>query len=202
MKRLLAYLFLVLVLIFSFHSLSKADDIKDFQIEGMSVGDSLLDYMSANDIKNNDLNLYHSKSKFIGINFSGNKNTYEYVYVYVKRNDKNYKIYLIRAANIVKNKNSCFKIKKKIVDEMKSLFQTATFQEGKQKHYYYKKSTQYISQFYYGSDGRYSDGARAECLIINKDTAQKYNIGSSIEVILQYGGEFGRWLESEDARPS
>jgi hypothetical protein len=85
---------------------------------------------------------------------------------------------------------------------MKSLFQTATFQEGKQKHYYYKKSTQYISQFYYGSDGRYSDGARAECLIINKDTAQKYNIGSSIEVILQYGGEFGRWLESEDARPS
>jgi len=202
MKRLLAYLFLVLVLIFSFQSLSKADDIKDSQIEGMSVGDSLLDYMSAKDIKNNDLNLYHSKSKFIGINFSGNKNTYEYVYVYVKRNDKNYKIYLIRAANIVKNKNSCFKIKKKIVDEMKSLFQTATFQEGKQKHYYYKKSTQYISQFYYGSDGRYSDGARAECLIINKDTAQKYNIGSSIEVILQYGGEFGRWLESEDARPS
>ena len=201
MRRLLAYLFLVLVLIFSFQSLSKADDIKDFQIEGMSVGDSLLDYMSAKDIKNNDLNLYHSKSKFIGINFSGNKNTYEYVYVYVKRNDKNYKIYLIRAANIVKNKNSCFKIKKKIVDEMKSLFQTATFQEGKQKHYYYKKSTQYISQFYYGSDGRYSDGARAECLIINKDTAQKYNIGSSIEVILQYGGEFGRWLES-DARPS
>ena len=202
MRRLLAYLLLVLVLIFSFQSLSKADDIKDFQIEGMSVGDSLLDYMSAKDIKNNDLNLYHSKSKFIGINFSGNKNTYEYVYVYVKRNDKNYKIYLIRAANIVKNKNSCFKIKKKIVDEMKSLFQTATFQEGKQKHYYYKKSTQYISQFYYGSDGRYSDGARAECLIINKDTAQKYNIGSSIEVILQYGGEFGRWLESEDARPS
>lgn len=202
MKRLLAYLFLVLVLIFSFQFLSKADDIKDFQIEGMSVGDSLLNYMSAKDIKNNDLNLYHSKSKFIGINFSGNKNTYEYVYVYVKRNDKNYKIYLIRAANIVKNKNSCFKIKKKIVDEMKSLFQTATFQEGKQKHYYYKKSTQYISQFYYGSDGRYSDGARAECLIINKDTAQKYNIGSSIEVILQYGGEFGRWLESEDARPS
>jgi len=192
----------VLTLIFSLQSWTKADDIRDFEIEGMSVGDSLLDYMSAKDIKNNDLNVYHSKSKFIGINFSGNKNTYEYVYVYVKRNDKNYKIYVIRAANIVKNKNSCFKIKKQIVDEMKSLFQTATFQEGKQKHYYYKKSTQYISQFYYGSDARYSDHARAECLIINKDTAQKYNISSSIEVILQYGGEFGRWLESGDARPS
>ena len=139
-KVLVMRIFLsVLTLIFSLQSWTKADDIRDFEIEGMSVGDSLLDYMSAKDIKNNDLNVYHSKSKFIGINFSGNKNTYEYVYVYVKRNDKNYKIYVIRAANTVKNKNSCFKIKKQIVDEMKSLFQTATFQEGKQKHYYYKK---------------------------------------------------------------
>lgn len=196
MKKLLA----IIVLSLCFITPSQADDIKDFQIEGISVGDSLLDYMSAKDIKNSELNLYHSRSKFIGINFSGNKNIYEYVYVYVKRNDDNYKIHLIRAVNLVKNKNSCLKTKKKIVDEMKSLFKTATFQEGKQKHYYYKKSSQYISQFYYGSDGRYSDGARAECLIIDKDAAQKYNISSTIEVIMQYGGEFGRWLGTEDAR--
>ena len=30
---------------------SQADDIRDFQIEGMSVGDSLLDYMSTKKIK-------------------------------------------------------------------------------------------------------------------------------------------------------
>ena len=53
MKRLLAYLFLVLVLTFSFQSLSKADDIKDFEIEGMSIGDSLLDYMTINEIEQN-----------------------------------------------------------------------------------------------------------------------------------------------------
>ena len=34
----------ILILIFSFQSLTKADDIKDFEIEGMSVGDSLLDF--------------------------------------------------------------------------------------------------------------------------------------------------------------
>ena len=198
MKRLL----LIFILTFSFQSWSKADDIRDFEIEGISLGDSLLKYMSTRDIKSNKLNFYHSKSKFIAINFSGNKNMYEHVYLYVKRNDKNFKIYMIRAANLVKNKNSCFKSKKKIVEEMRSLFRSATIQEGKQEHYYYKKSTQYITQFYYGNDGRYSDGARAECLIINKDTAQKYNISSSLEVILQYGDEFGRWLESGDARPS
>ena len=48
-KRLL----LILILTFSFQSLTKADDIRDFQIEGISVGDSLLDYFSENEIKSN-----------------------------------------------------------------------------------------------------------------------------------------------------
>jgi len=42
MKRLL----LILILTFSFQTWTKADDIRDFQIEGMSVGDSLLDYFN------------------------------------------------------------------------------------------------------------------------------------------------------------
>ena len=43
----------VLVLIFSLQSWTKADDISDFEIEGMSIGDSLLDYMSEEEIKKN-----------------------------------------------------------------------------------------------------------------------------------------------------
>ena len=35
----------ILVLIFSLQSWTKADDIRDFEIEGMSIGDSLLDYV-------------------------------------------------------------------------------------------------------------------------------------------------------------
>ena len=41
----------VLVLIFSFQSLTKADDIRDFEIEGMSIGDSLLDYFNESEMK-------------------------------------------------------------------------------------------------------------------------------------------------------
>ena len=50
MKRLYTFLFLIF---FSFQTSSLADDIRDFQIEGMSVGDSLLDYMSEEEIKDN-----------------------------------------------------------------------------------------------------------------------------------------------------
>ena len=37
---------LILILTFSFQSLVKADDIRDFEIEGMSIGDSLLDFFT------------------------------------------------------------------------------------------------------------------------------------------------------------
>ena len=44
---------------------SEADDIGDFQIEGMSVGDSLLDYFSEEEIISNIKKLYEgSDEKF------------------------------------------------------------------------------------------------------------------------------------------
>ena len=51
----------VLVLIFSFQSLTKADDISDFEIEGMTIGDSLLDYFSEKEITKKKY--YYPKSK-------------------------------------------------------------------------------------------------------------------------------------------
>ena len=48
MKRLL----LIFILTFSFQSWTKADDIRDFQIEGMSIGDSLLDFFNKQEIEN------------------------------------------------------------------------------------------------------------------------------------------------------
>ena len=50
MKRLL----LILILTLSMQSWTKADDIRDFQIEGMSIGDSLLDHFTKIEIKNFD----------------------------------------------------------------------------------------------------------------------------------------------------
>ena len=46
MKRLL----LIFILTFSFHTLTKADDISDFQIEGISIGDSILKYYNREDL--------------------------------------------------------------------------------------------------------------------------------------------------------
>ena len=61
MKRLSLYLFFIL---FTLQTPSPADDIRDFQIEGMSIGDSLLDYFSKEKIVKNDGN-YYKKKKFV-----------------------------------------------------------------------------------------------------------------------------------------
>ena len=47
MKKLLGILVLIL---FTLQTPSQADDIRDFQIEGMSIGDSALDYFSEEEI--------------------------------------------------------------------------------------------------------------------------------------------------------
>ena len=42
----------VLILIFSYQSWTKADDISDFEIEGMSIGDSALEYFNKEELIN------------------------------------------------------------------------------------------------------------------------------------------------------
>ncbi len=56
----------VLVLIFSFQSWAKADDIRDFEIVGISIEDSALDYFSEKDIKKNTKN-WNKKKDFTNL---------------------------------------------------------------------------------------------------------------------------------------
>jgi len=58
MKRLL----LVLILTLSFQSLIKADDIRDFEIEGISIGDSLLNHFDITKIKGGLKDWYPDKT--------------------------------------------------------------------------------------------------------------------------------------------
>lgn len=55
--------FLCLILALSFQSLVKAEDISDFEIEGMSINKSILDYMSVNEVLDNTLPYFETKRK-------------------------------------------------------------------------------------------------------------------------------------------
>ena len=53
----------VLILIFGFQSWTKTNDIKDFEIEGISIGDSLLDFFSKSESDNLQKGFYPSSKK-------------------------------------------------------------------------------------------------------------------------------------------
>ena len=86
MKSFLIILFLVL----NFQTSSKADDIRDFEIEGMSIGDSMLKFMSKNEILKSKRNYFDSKRKYYTIDYNKNLNTYETIDIYLKTDNQNY----------------------------------------------------------------------------------------------------------------
>ena len=101
MKRLL----LIIILTFSFQSWTKADDVRDLEIEGMSLGDSLLEFFDERTIKKGIRSHTYADDTFFDVEIYGHKsfNKYQNVSFSLKKNDKKYKIYQIVGFNIYKN---------------------------------------------------------------------------------------------------
>ncbi len=108
-------LLLIFILILNFQTLVKSDDIKEFEIEGISIGDSLLEYLSIQKI-NNLKKFYSYKNKdvyqIVITNDILELETYEFLQLDLKAKDKNYNIPLIGAVIEFPKKIEKCKIKK------------------------------------------------------------------------------------------
>ena len=115
MKRLSLYLFLIF---FTFQTTSWADDIRDFQIEGMSIGDSLLDFMDKSEM--DFLFLYRDKS--FKTTYFDKPKIYDDIQITVKSDDNNYIIHNISGKIYYrKNYEECLKDKIEITKEFQFL---------------------------------------------------------------------------------
>ncbi len=124
---------IVLVLISSLQSWTKADDIGDFQIEGMSVGDSLLDYFNKDLIeseKYDENSLMYKNNEYVQIGASYKKSyqlnisskTYDDLSIVLKTNDKTYKIYSLGGRIFCKDIDACKLQKENIEKDLKDFF--------------------------------------------------------------------------------
>ena len=119
MKKLSTYLFLVL---FSFSALSYADDISEYEIEGISIGDSLLDHLSKEKIitgiERTKPAYNYLTDEFGEVYLFGKFEIYERLAFKVKPNDNNYIIYSIKGSISYDDKlEQCFAKQKEIVEE-------------------------------------------------------------------------------------
>ena len=129
----------VLILIFSLQLWTKADDISEFEIEGMSIGDSLLDYFNEEQIEKNTKDYYSHKTNFpfVAVEIENHKSFKQYygVQFHIKKNDKNYKIYAISGYDYCINDiNDCYNITEKIEKDFLNIFNNLEIKREQIKH--------------------------------------------------------------------
>tara|TARA_B100000900_G_C20376019_1_gene632422 strand:- start:15 stop:626 length:612 start_codon:yes stop_codon:yes gene_type:complete len=141
---------LTIILIFSLQSWIKAD-IRELEVEGMSIGDSLLTYFSEQEIIDNKQKNQYPNDLFIVRNFYRHESfeIYDVITAIHLKKDKKYIIESIGAL-IQLDLNQCLEKKTQIESEFDQLFQNAPKETQKVTKQYDKsgESFAYITEYY------------------------------------------------------
>ena len=195
MKKSYVYLFLLL---FTLQTPSLADDIRDFQIEGMSIGDSLLDYFSEEKITNSNRYYPYLDNEFYAVGF-GRENSFEVydtVEIHLKTDDKKYKIYSVDGIIFyINNIDDCYKKKDEIEKELSEIFKDAEkINYGTTKHRADKSGKSTMTSIYWKLDS--GDSVGLECYDWSKEieTTKNWSDHLRISVLKK---ELGIWIEEK-----
>lgn len=187
MNKLLIYLLFIL---FSFQSWTSADDIRDFEIEGISIGDSLLDHFKIKTIKSARKYTYKD-NKFYSIDiWSDRFNQYAAIQFHLKKNDKKYIIQSLSGTLVFgqlgiydsKSKDDCKNKKKLIMNSVSSLFPNAdvqSFDDVNSDDGYGQKALR--SETYYTLD---FGEVWIQCITWGKITKKKENLYDNLRFTL------------------
>jgi len=122
--------FTVIILIVSFQSWIKADDITDFEIEGISVGDNLLDHFSDDQINNAYKNTYPKSKKYYGLQFElDDYELYKFIQIHLQSNTK-YIVSSIAGGEFFEDMSKCYSKQKKITNDLVKNYPNAKLLEG------------------------------------------------------------------------
>ncbi len=114
----------ILLLIFSFQNFTKADDLGDFEIEGISIGDSLLKFANRERIissiskskYDNDKYIIYEVDKLIDLEI------YDFLGVTTKKNDEKFIVTSLSGNIIYDDLDECYKIRDEIKEYIESIF--------------------------------------------------------------------------------
>ncbi len=126
---------IILITIFSFQSWTNADDITEFEIEGMSIGDSVLKYYSKKELNDFYQIEYPKSNKYQGYeipNFLSKIkfNNYQSITLHWLKDDKQMKIVSISGINLYPNNlNKCLTERDKISSDIKLILKNSVIDE-------------------------------------------------------------------------
>ena len=124
----------ILILIFSIQPFTKADDINDFKMEELSLGDSLLNFYNKKQIieeMNSEYAFFYKDNKFVKLSIGKtnefymktNLKIYDEIGVTIKPDDKNFIIYGLSGDILCQDDiQYCYTKQKKIISDLKVFF--------------------------------------------------------------------------------
>jgi hypothetical protein len=201
----------LLVILFSLFFLSSpsvfADDISDFSIEGISIGDSLLDYMTEGEIleeieRNKNVYFYlNEPNKYAEVYFTKDFPTYDSVSVSIKNNSPNkyvinnnekYSIMSIRGL-ILHNEDfdKCIQKRDEIVDILSKTFPNTTTYESFSIHPGDPSGKSISDAIHFYIDSVMV--SQATCLNLEENFRIKNNLNDVLQVSI-YSEEIVNWL--------
>tara|TARA_B100001057_G_C22748690_1_gene910837 strand:- start:43 stop:627 length:585 start_codon:yes stop_codon:yes gene_type:complete len=185
----------ILILITIFQSFTKADNISEFEIEGISIGDSLLKKFSLNDIidKIKNQKQHYNNNDFLLISFSIESQKYDALRFHIKKNDKNYLAHHIGGYKFL-DFNQCKNMKNKISDDLSEIFGSSKRQDAKMKNHSYDKTgeSKTISNYFNLKSGR----IRIMCTDWSSTLTAEKNWQDNLQVNI-YSKEFSNWLNNK-----
>ena len=187
--------FLVIIFILNFQSWIKANDKSEFEIEGMSLRSSLLDYLSQKEIDKLDKTFtYRNKDAYqiVITNDILKLEIYDFLQLDLKTNDNDYIIPLIAGVIVYEKKIEQCKLKKEqIVQEILSEFPTLERNDIDKPHPFDKTNDSTVYQSYFFLDT--GDVIGIECEDWSKDLEEKLNYTDRLKVTL-VSSEHNNWL--------
>ena len=184
----------VFFVIFSLQSWTKADDITDYEIEGISLGDSALDFFTEEKIlERKKVGFIYPKDDFYSATIYQDPKfqLYNNVQLHIKKNDKNYIIYSISGQKEFPNDiNSCYKELESIILEFKRDLEYIDFYDSGILDHADKTSGTVRSIYITLKKG---DEIVVECYDYNKITEENEGFKDKLSVALD-SEEFSQWL--------
>ena len=191
MKRLL----LILILTCSFQTLTKADDIRDFEIEGISIGDSALDHFSKKQLDDKSYTFSASDKYLTSYFYKSEFQNYDAVEVSYLKNDKNYIIKGISGGNTVTSLDDCKKKYNKIKKDLNNYFKDADSMddEGLHPSDTTGKSKYFRTSYLINPNSNYFE-IETSCIFFEGEAAKKFtsNVGVTIK-----DTDMNDWLNNE-----
>ena len=192
-------LFIIIIIFISFQSWAKADDVRDFEVEGISVGDSLLDHFNETEITDS-INFYKNKrfifgedkKAFYALTFKRPERyeKYDGLQISLKSNDEKYIIYALVGEIYHKDINNCYNIFDEVENTFDFLFKDSNKEEKlKRPHSYDKTGDSTTTDVYYNMDN--GDVVALVCT----DWSIEISISDSFRVEL-ITEEYAEWLNN------